>query len=137
MADFALEIITPERTFFSGRVEGLCVSLPDGFYTILSGHAPMAAPLSVGELRFKRHSQWHECAASEGFLEVTADGQVTAFVQACEYAEEIDAGRAQAAAQRAKERLASSRSLHEHELNRIALARAMNRLRVTGRGPYV
>ena len=137
MSTLPLEILTPEREFFSGEAEGLIVTLSDGLYTILAGHAPMVAALDVGELRFKRHGQWHECAATEGFLEVTAEGQVLVFSQACELAEEIDAARASAAAQRAKDRLASSRSLHEYELSRIALTRAMNRLRVTSRGRYI
>lgn len=136
MSSFTLDVMTPERPFFSGQVDGLTVTLDDGMFTILAGHAPMAAALAVGELRFKRHGQWHECAASEGFLEVMA-GRVVVFVQACEYAEEIDAGRAHAAAERAKERLASSQSMQDYARNRMALSRAMNRLRVTGRGRYI
>jgi F-type H+-transporting ATPase subunit epsilon len=137
MKEFDLEIMTPERHFFEGRAEGLTVTLPDGLFTILGGHAPMVAALEVGELRYKIQGEWRECAASEGFLEVMSDGHVIVFVQACENADEIDAGRARAAAERAKERLSSSESIREYEMSRIALARAMNRLKVKGRSRYV
>ena len=127
MTEFDLEIMTPERHFFEGKAEGLTVTLPDGLFTILGGHAPMVAALEVGELRYKTQGEWHECAATEGFLEV----------QACENADEIDEIRAKAAAERAKERLSSSESIREYEMTRIALARAMNRLRVKGRSRYI
>ena len=137
MKSFQLDVMTPERPFFSGQVSGLTVTLPDGAFTILAGHAPMVAALAVGELRFRLPEGWEDCAASEGFLEVLPGGQVILFVQACERAEEIDAGRAHAAAERAKERLASSQSLQEYARNRIALSRAMNRLRIIGRKRYI
>ena len=75
MKEFDLEIMTPERHFFEGRAEGLTVTLPDGLFTILGGHAPMVAALEVGELRYKIQGEWRECAASEGFLEVMSDGR--------------------------------------------------------------
>ena len=133
MKEFTLEIMTPEHMFFSGKATSVTVTLSDGMFTILAGHAPMVAALDVGELYFCSEGKRQECAASEGFLEVTTDGRVIVFAQACEHAEDIDVCRARAAAERAKGRLADSRSMREYQLTRIALARAMNRLRITDR----
>jgi F-type H+-transporting ATPase subunit epsilon len=46
-----LEIITPEKTLFSGEVE--MVQLPglDGLFAILNNHAPMIAALGKGKVK--------------------------------------------------------------------------------------
>jgi F-type H+-transporting ATPase subunit epsilon len=46
-----LEIITPEKTIFSGEVE--MVQLPglDGLFAILNNHAPMIAALGKGRVK--------------------------------------------------------------------------------------
>lgn len=132
MAEFPLEILTPEREFFSGSVEALTVTLPDGLLTVLAGHRPMVAALEPGELRCKRGGEWLVCACSEGFLEV-APGKVCVFVQSCENPGEIDEARARAAFERESALYAGKQSLREHELTRLALARAMTRLAVSGK----
>ncbi|MCR5648171.1 MAG: ATP synthase F1 subunit epsilon [Oscillospiraceae bacterium] len=132
MADFPLEILTPEREFFSSDVEALTVTLPDGLLTVLAGHRPMVAALDPGELRYKKDGDWSVCACSEGFLEVEP-GRVRVFVQSCERPDEIDENRAKAAYERESELYARKQSLREHELTRLALARAMTRLAVSGK----
>ena len=97
---------------------------------MLAGHAPLIVPLVVGVLRIKQEDSWKEAFTSEGFMEVRADG-VLVFSQACEWPQEIDARRAQAAERRAAERLRQKRSINEHKQSKIAMARAMARLRVS------
>ena len=101
---YALEILTPERQFFSGQVQALTIPAPDGALTVLAGHAPLIVPLVVGVLRIKQDDVWQEAFTSEGFMEVRSSS-VLVFTQACEWPQEIDARRAQAAEQRAAERL--------------------------------
>lgn len=132
MTEFSLDVLTPERQFFSGSVEALTVTLPDGLLTVLARHRPMVAALEPGELKYLKDGEWQLCASSDGFLEVTPD-RVIVFVQTCEEPGEIDEARARDAAERERARLAGKQSLREHELTRIALARAMTRLAVTGK----
>ena len=127
---YALEILTPERQFFSGQVQALTIPAPDGALTVLAGHAPLIVPLVVGVLRIKQDDVWQEAFTSEGFMEVRSSS-VLVFTQACEWPQEIDARRAQAAEQRAAERLRQKRSKSEYKQSKIALARAMARLRVS------
>ena len=108
------------------------MTLPDGLLTVLAGHRPMVAALDPGELRWKKDGEWSVCACSEGFLEVEP-GRVRVFVQSCELPDEIDANRAKAAFERESELYARKQSLREHELTRLALARAMTRLAVSGK----
>jgi len=131
-AVFPLEILTPEHQFFLGEVEALTITSIDGELTILEDHAPIIAPLAVGSIKLKQNGQWREAFQSEGFLEAGPWG-AKLFVQACEWPENIDARRAEAARKRAEERLRQKRSIEEYHASQIALARAMARLRMSNR----
>lgn len=128
-AKYQLEIITPERTVFSGEVESVIVPTPDGFLSIQKMHEPMVCALSIGLLRLNIDGEWRECSTSEGFVEVRPD-ETLIFAQAAEWPEEIDMIRAKEAKERAEARLRERQSYQEYMQNQIALARAMVRLRV-------
>lgn len=51
-----IEIITPDKTIFSG--EGKLVQLPgiDGLFAILKDHAPLIASLKAGKVKIKDDS---------------------------------------------------------------------------------
>ena len=127
---FNLKILTPEREFFDGNVEAVTVSAPDGKVTILADHAPFLMPVAVGTISVKQDGAWENSVNSEGFMEVHHDG-VLIYVQACEYPEEIDKRRAEEARRRATEDIRQKQSMSEYKQSKIALARAMARLRVT------
>ncbi len=66
-----LEIITPEKTIYSGEVE--MVQLPgiDGLFAILNNHAPMIAALGKGRVKIRRGEKKIEFfEISGGILEV-------------------------------------------------------------------
>ena len=125
---FELSIMTPERQFFSGQVEALTITGIDGKMTVLAGHAPMVASLAVGEISIKQDGVWREAVNSEGCMEVLQDS-VVVFVQACEWPEDIDMRRAEEAKHRAEERIRQRQSIWENKSSKIALARALVRLR--------
>ena len=127
---FNLKILTPERRFMDGDVEALTVNAPDGSVTILADHTPFIMPVSIGTIKIKKDGKWEEAANSEGFLEVHHQG-VLVFVQACERPDEIDTRRAEEARLRAEEKIRQKQSISEHKQSQIALARAMERLRIT------
>ena len=126
---FSLEILTPERQFYQDEVEAVTVILPDGELTVLADHASMVASLSMGTIRVKKDGVWRLAASGYGFMEVMLD-QVSIFVAACEWPEEIDEHRAEEALHRAEERLGQQRSIIEHRHAQISMARALNRLSV-------
>ena len=130
---FNLKILTPEREFFDGEVEAVTLAAPDGLVTILAGHIPFIMPVAVGTIRLMKDGQWEESANSEGFMEVNHRGLMI-FVQSCERPEEIDTRRAEEARRRAEENLRQKRSMGEYTQSKLALARAMARLRVTKSG---
>lgn len=127
---FNLKILTPEKSFFDGECEAVTITAPDGSITILADHSPLIAPLEVSTIRFKADGQWQEAFNSLGFMEVHHEG-VVIYVQACEWPHEIDARRATEARERAEEMLRQKQSVNEYKQSKIALARAMERLRLT------
>jgi len=127
---FQLDILTPERAFFSGPAEGVAVTTPDGELCVLAQHAPLVTPLEIGTIQLNVGGVWKEAFISEGFMEV-GHSRTVIFTQACEWPEDIDRRRAEQAEQRERERLRQQRSIREQKASQIALARAMARLRVT------
>lgn len=130
-AEFELHILTPEREFFSGRAESLTLSSVDGRLGIMAGHVPMVTPVEIGELDITVNGEQKKAFNSEGFLEVLHN-MVLLFVQACEWPEEIDANRAARAAELEREHLRQKRSMAEYKAAKLALSRAMERLRISG-----
>jgi len=127
---FQLDILTPERAFYSGPAEGVAVTTPDGEICVLAQHTPLVTPLEIGTIQLNINGQWKEAFISEGFMEV-GHSRTVIFTQACEWPEDIDARRAEQSMQREQERLRQQRSIREQKASQIALARAMARLRVT------
>lgn len=132
MSTFELTIMTPEREFFSGKVEALTITGLNGKLTVLANHAPMVGCLDVGTINIKTDGEWKEAFNSEGFLDVL-DNTVVVFVQSCEWPNEIDVKRAREAKMRAEEQLRQKRSIIEYNASKIALARAMTRLSIASR----
>ena len=130
---FNLKILTPEREFFNGDVEGVTADAPDGSVMILADHAPFIMPVSIGKIGVKCDGKWDYSVNTDGFLEVRNEG-VVIFVQACEHPDEIDERRALEAKKRAEEHLRQKQSMSEYKQSKVALARAMARLEVRGSG---
>ena len=128
-----LEIITPVKTFYSGYVDRITLDTPKGQMGVLKGHMPIVAVVSIGITRIKKDGQWTKAYTSEGFMKIEHDKAIL-FVDTAEWPDEIDANRALAAAERARERLQRQLSRVEYMNSRAALQRAMSRLRVKGGG---
>lgn len=131
---FDLTIVAPDRAVLEGRAESLVAPGVEGYFGVLFGHAPMIVQLRPGELKLMDdQGRTRYLAISGGFLEVSPLGQVAVVADAAEAAEEIDVARAQAAAARARERMASRNAGLDVARAQAALQRALIRLRVAGR----
>ncbi len=124
-----LEIITGERRLLRQEdVDEVVAPGSLGELGILPHHAPLITSLVPGELRVKIANGVDEYFISGGFLEVHAD-EVTVLADAAEHGSDIDAERAEAARQRAAQRLEQAPDL-DRARAQAALARAVQRLRV-------
>lgn len=129
---FRVEIVTPERVVFSEECESLVVPAERGYLGVLAGHAPLLCTLRPGEIRIRREGRESFFATSGGFMEVTPQ-KASLLTESVEDAGAIDAARAEKAAARARERLASAEKAVDKDRARAALERAMNRLRVASK----
>lgn len=127
---FYLEIVTPERKFFSGEVEMVVLRTTDGEIGILKGHIPMVIAVDIGPIRILQGGEWLTAALTSGFMEIKRDKSII-LVDTAEWPHEIDVNRALAARQRAEERLQHKVSHIEHLRSQAALSRAMARLKVS------
>lgn len=90
MADqFFLDLVTPERTLFSGAVLELVAPGLLGEFGVLPGHANMLAELTAGRLTYRDESGEKLMAAAGGFAEVTGE-RVTVLLDDAVYAEDLD-----------------------------------------------
>ena len=124
---FMLEIITPEKQFFTGEVESLIIPAVDGSYGVQAGHEPIVTAIEPGEARYKVDGVWYTAVVTQGFAEIMSDYAVL-LVSTAECPEDIDEARAQRAKQRAEERLRQHGSRTEYIQSKAALARATARL---------
>ena len=104
-----------------------------GYLGILPGHAPLLSELQMGELSYRQGTHWTYLVAFWGFVEVLPDRAIV-LAEIAERGEEIDVERAQAARQRAEERL---KRLTDPDTDlaraQVALQRALIRLQVAGK----
>ncbi len=75
MTTFQFELVSPEKTLFSGQVEQVVVPGQDGEFTVLPGHAPFTTALRPG-IAFvvdgKNHAS--RIVIKGGFADVTEKG---------------------------------------------------------------
>lgn len=124
---FKLEILTPEKLFFSEEVDKVVVNTPNGELGVLRGHIPLVTVISIGAARITIDDVTSEAVLSEGFMEINRD-RVIILVDTAEWPEEIDIKRAEAAKQRALNRLHSKLSKVEYLRTQAALSRALARI---------
>ena len=128
----ALEIVTPDRALVREDVDEVQLPGQEGYFGVLPGHTPLLAMLKVGELWYRIGQEKHYLAIAGGFVEVLPD-RVTVLAQIAERAHEIDVARAEAARQRAQDRLAQPARDIDLDRARIALSKSLIRLQVATR----
>lgn len=129
MSEFLLEIITPQKQFFSGMAEQVICQTENGEIGVLKGHRTMVASLIIGEIKLKVNGEWKNAYISGGFMEVRKD-EVLVFSNCCEWPDEIDAAKAEESKRKTLELITHEQSVKEHQHNEIVLARALARLKV-------
>ena len=120
MTPFSLKIVTPDGLIFDGQAEELIVRSTSGDLGILAGHVNCVAPLGMGRATLIIDGKRRYAACIGGLLSVV-DGNVTLVPTTFEWAESIDAARAEASQQRA-ERILNKKDASETEI-KLAQAR--------------
>ena len=106
MTPFELKIVTPDGMEYEGQAEEVIVRTTTGDLGILAGHMDCVAPLGMGRATFIIDGQKRYAACIGGILSMIK-GKLTLVPTTFEWAEEIDADRAERAMDRAKAVLAN------------------------------
>ena len=132
MKELNLEIITPSKQAFSGKVKSITIPGTAGSFQVLFNHAPLLSTFEIGKVKIENlEGKETEFATSGGTVEVT-ENKILILADSLETKEEINVERAKQAYDRAKERLAYRGKDIDAIRAEGALARAINRLKFTG-----
>jgi F-type H+-transporting ATPase subunit epsilon len=138
---FKLEIVTPERLFYEGKVELVIVRTTEGDEGFMARHLWACKLLDVGEIWIQEagRKDFKIAAGAQGFIDVK--NEVMIFVDAAEWPDEIDIERAQTEKELAESVLGRRKSPTdemggEYDRARVSLSKAINRMKVKkgGRG---
>ena len=130
MENFPVHILAADEPFYEGPCESISVPTITGMYGVLAHHTNVIMAIVPGTLRYRCEGEDEKLAAVSAGLMKVENGEVLILVDSAERPEEIDANRAQRAADRAKEELLQKKSIQEYRMAQSTLARALSRLQV-------
>jgi len=130
VADLQLEIVTPFGQTFSNKVNSCTVPGEMGQFQVLKDHASMLSIVKVGLIKISENSgKTRNLSTSGGFCEID-ENNIRIIVESAEFSDEIDVKRAKDAKDRAEKRLQSKINDIDEDRAKLALARALNRLKI-------
>lgn len=130
--EFDLQIVTPRRVVYNGRVDSFSAPGVVGGFQVLHSHAPLLSSLKIGEVKvLDADGKETRYATSGGFVEVR-NNKLVMLAETAERSDEIDVGRAKASVTRAQGRLSKKQEGVDIERARLSLLRALNRMKVSG-----
>ena len=130
---FRADIISASRVFFRGKIQCIIIPALDGKLAIMANHQEMIIAVQTGEIRFQlEDGTWKSAAVGTGQAEISHNRFIL-LVSTAEYPEEIDVARAKASYERAQEAMRQQQSMLEYHRSKMAMARAMARLREADR----
>lgn len=126
---FTLEIVTPDRSFFTGDVQSLILPARGGELEILRHTLPMAVVLEGGVIRIGQNDRFMEAAVGEGFVRVGRDKTVV-MTESAEWPHEIDDERVHSDVAEIDEKLRRAQSMREYRMAKAQLAIQLAKLKI-------
>lgn len=130
MADekiFRVEIITPDRVFYTGDATMIEFNTVNGEIGVYKHHIPLTTVLAPGIVTITNGDEKKTAAVHAGFAEILGE-KVTLLAEVAEWPDEIDLARAEAAKERAEERLSNKSANLDVARAELALRRALVRI---------
>lgn len=135
-----LEIVTPSKVFYRGKVKMVIVRTLEGDEGFMAGHSWACKLLDIGELWIQEETDkpgddgWKVCAVAGGFVDVK--DSIIIYTDAAEWSTEIDIERVLKEKQSAEDWLEhdTRHDPNEVERARIAIAKSMTRMNVAEGG---
>ena len=134
MASFPLKIVTPDGLIYDGQAEKVIVRTTTGDLAVLARHINCVCPLGMGQATIEIDGKRRTAACIGGMLSVM-DGEVTLVPTTFEWADQIDAARAEKSLHRAEAVLKNKDASNtEIQLAEARLKRALIRRSVASGG---
>jgi F-type H+-transporting ATPase subunit epsilon len=129
-----VEIVTQERTVFSGEVDAVNLPGSEGRLGILPNHSPLLTTLGYGEVIVRKDGQEDYYAVGGGFAEVQPE-KVIVLADSAERSDEIDLDRAMTARMQAEKMMEEGvpEDPERYAQIRASLQRAQIRINVSQR----
>jgi F-type H+-transporting ATPase subunit epsilon len=124
---FKVEIVTPDRVFYTGEADFIEFTTSEGEIGVYKNHIPLTSVLVPGVVTIHNGEDQTKAAVHAGFAEILGD-RVTLLAELAEWPDEIDVARAQAAKERAEQRLASHTEEIDVKRAEYALRKALIRI---------
>ncbi len=127
---FSVEIITPDRVFYTGEATMIEFNTAAGELGVYKKHIPLTTVLAPGIVKIHKDGEEDVLAAvHSGFAEILPE-KVIILAEIAEWPNEIDRNRAEAARKRAQERLANKTEAVDVKRTELALRKALVRIDV-------
>lgn len=135
-----LEVITPSKVFYRGRVELVIVRTLEGDEGFMAGHSWACKLLDIGELwiqeegKSQKDEDWRVAAIAGGFIDVK--DSIIIYTDAAEWSEDIDMERVLSEKAKAEDWLTTETGHDPTEIDRakIAIAKSITRMHVAEGG---
>ena len=124
---FQVEIITPERVFYTGEATMIEFTSVEGDMGVYKNHIPLTTVLAPGIVTITEEDGQKKAAVPSAFAQILGD-KVTPLAAIAAPPDEIDWDRAEAAKRRAEERLAAKAENTDMVRAELALRRALVRM---------
>lgn len=124
---FKLSIITPDTSFYEGEAEFLEFTSTEGQMGVYAQHIPLTTILEPCVMTIHNDGEKKKAAILGGFIEILKE-KVTVLAENAQWPEDIDLDRAEAAYERAKERLTAKQEGIDLKRAEASLKRAVARI---------
>ena len=126
--NFDLEIITPDRVFYQGQASMIEFNTTEGEIGVYKDHIPLTVIIKPGVLTITSEEEIKKAALHSGFATIMQE-KITILAEVIEWGDEIDEERAEAAKQRAEDRLRENQTSVDMARAEAALLRAVARIK--------
>lgn len=124
---FKLSIITPDTSFYEEEAEFLEFTSTEGQMGVYAQHIPLTTILEPCVMTIHNDGEKKKAAILGGFIEILKE-KVTVLAEDAQWPGDIDLDRAEAAYERAKERLAAKQEGIDLKRAEASLKRAVARI---------
>jgi F-type H+-transporting ATPase subunit epsilon len=131
MNELDLEIISPEKKVYSGKVKSVTIPGTKGNFQVLFNHAPLISTIEIGIIKLVLSDDSTRVFTTSGGSAEVLDNKVLILSDTVEPIDNIDIERARNAKERAEDRLTNEGVIIDVDRARAALARALNRIKAS------